>query len=433
MKTFYHLFYLQSIIQLLLILSRHGGALITSSTTTTATATTGTNTSATIVDVERLQKTIANGQVYQQFDFLDEDQVQVMINDIERLREENIMRPSGLSNTLKKSEQNFGDQDRTTAPAPWWNKSLQIAGGVEEINSDYKDGTCQEQNNLIVDPKMQSVIDKIQSLRKELSFALNRPTMNDATLAHECYYSRSVVGAFLPRHMDERHEELKGPRGWMLPSRRSISWLIYLSDIDLVGGELRVFPQQFYNQGQLGLLESGSDNGNLQVGWIDMKGENDESITYPVYLDSWFNDKFNLDETEMNPKCILYTTKINNNKVKETFYVTKPWNNDMIQKATSDFLIELAEKDGSSVNKETILFISNDHARSFRLLEDREAWTSGPPPGSRTVDIIPKRGSLVMFDSVSVPHEVLKVQQRTRAALAGWFHEETQQFPISFS
>ena len=37
--------------------------------------------------------------------------------------------------------------------------------------------------------------------------------MKDPTLAHECYYSQSKPGAFLPRHMHERHEELKGPRG----------------------------------------------------------------------------------------------------------------------------------------------------------------------------------------------------------------------------
>ena len=30
--------------------------------------------------------------------------------------------------------------------------------------------------------------------------------------------------------MDERHEELKGARGWTTRNRRSVSWLLYLSD-----------------------------------------------------------------------------------------------------------------------------------------------------------------------------------------------------------
>lgn len=65
-----------------------------------------------LVEVERLMSAIANGRVYQQENFLTEDQVQIMINDIERLREQNMMKPSGLSNTLKKSDQKFGDEDR---------------------------------------------------------------------------------------------------------------------------------------------------------------------------------------------------------------------------------------------------------------------------------------------------------------------------------
>lgn len=49
------------------------------------------------------------------------------------------------------------------------------------------------------------------------------------------------------------------------------------------------------------------------------------------------------------------------------------------------------------------------------------------------VDIIPKQGSLVMFDSVTLPHEVLIVENNTRSALAGLFHEKTQGFPTNFS
>jgi len=46
--------------------------------------------------------------------------------------------------------------------------------------------------------------------------------------------------------------------------------------------------------------------------------------------------------------------------------------------------------------------------------------------------VYPVRGTLVAFDSVSLPHEVMEVTAgngRVRAAIAGWFHEETQGFP----
>lgn len=296
------------------------------------------------------------------------------------------------------------------------------------ISSDDMYSENFEENRL--DKNMQPIIDKIQNLRVQVSSILNRPTVSDATLAHECYYSRSSVGAFLPRHMDERHEELKGPRGWMLSSRRSISWLIYLSDVDLIGGQLRTFPQENYKNAKPGMIETGSHNGNLQIGWIDLPGNtNSELMTLPVYLDSWFFDATKQQSEPLDPRCILYTTLPNHINSVDLMYITKSWSNDSIQSATSDFLIAQAQKDRSSTNTETMLFIDSTYANGFRLLEDRESWTHGTPPGSIISDITPKRGSLVMFDSVSVPHEVLKVEKGTRAALAGWFHEETQQFP----
>lgn len=379
-------------------------------------STTSTSLKSKLVDETRLKTTIANGRVYQHFDFVNEEQVQSIIDDIDRLRKDGLMKPSGLSNTLK-NNQNFGEQDRATAPAPWWVSSLEKASGLN-VNDEE---SCQENDD--VNDTIQSVIDKIQALRLEVSSILDRPTMGDATLSHECYYSRSTAGAYLPRHMDESHEELKGPRGWMLPSRRSISWLIYLSDVELLGGELRSFPQQKFNSGKPGSRESGSHNGNLQVGWVDMAGS-----ALPVYLDSWFNVKENNDESL---SCILYVVpEIETETNTGIQYITRPWNNDSIQLSTSNFLKIQAKKDSEI---DSILFIKQEYAKDFRLIEDRESWENGPPQGSTTIDITPARGSLVLFDSVSVPHEVLKVERNTRSAIAGWFHEETQQFPTVFS
>ena len=45
------------------------------------------------------------------------------------------------------------------------------------------------------------------------------------------------------------------------------------------------------------------------------------------------------------------------------------------------------------------------------------------------VDVSPEGGTLVLFDSVTVPHEVRTTTAGERIAIAGWFHEEQQEFP----
>ena len=45
---------------------------------------------------------------------------------------------------------------------------------------------------------------------------------------HEFSYTRFAPGASLARHVDEHHEETKGTEGWRAPTRRSVTWLVYL-------------------------------------------------------------------------------------------------------------------------------------------------------------------------------------------------------------
>ena len=54
-------------------------------------------------------------------------------------------------------------------------------------------------------------------------------------------YNWYEPGAKLGMHLDEHHEETKGVRGWLRPSRRSVTWLVYLN-----GGILRCFPRNFH-------------------------------------------------------------------------------------------------------------------------------------------------------------------------------------------
>ena len=47
----------------------------------------------------------------------------------------------------------------------------------------------------------------------------------------------------------------------------------------------------------------------------------------------------------------------------------------------------------------------------------------GPDGGERVRDVSPAGGTLVLFDSVALPHEVLPSVGRDRLACSGWFHE----------
>ena len=41
-------------------------------------------------------------------------------------------------------------------------------------------------------------------------------------------------------------------------------------------------------------------------------------------------------------------------------------------------------------------------------------------------DVDPRGGTLVLFDSVSLPHEVLATKGKERWACSGWLHEDQQ-------
>ena len=46
----------------------------------------------------------------------------------------------------------------------------------------------------------------------------------------------------------------------------------------------------------------------------------------------------------------------------------------------------------------------------------------GEDGGEKIKDILPRAGTLVIFDSVTLPHEVLETN-RERFGVQGWFHE----------
>ena len=76
------------------------------------------------VDVAALKDRLRSGRVYQHFDFLSEEEVTALWDEIHRLESDGGFARSGLSNTVQGNSQQFGSQDRTLCPVPWWTDSL---------------------------------------------------------------------------------------------------------------------------------------------------------------------------------------------------------------------------------------------------------------------------------------------------------------------
>ena len=167
---------------------------------------------------------------------------------------------SGLSNSARGMAQAFGDADRI------------VRAIRPDLGGDI--GTRREFGR------------HLDALRGEAGAALGR-----SLICAEQYYSIHRGGAFLPRHMDEKHEELKGDRGWSTSHRRSLSWLLYLSSEDVGGGAFRGYVRDLAD----GAPGVGTHEGNIQVGWL-ARGEGrlavsasrvDADATDPVFLDAW--------------------------------------------------------------------------------------------------------------------------------------------------
>jgi hypothetical protein len=78
---------------------------------------------------------------------------------------------------------------------------------------------------------------------------------------------------------------------------------------------------------------------------------------------------------------------------------------------------------------ERFLFIEPPKSRLGDILKGGQDYAgTGEDPAADEVtdDIDPIGGTLVLFDSVSLPHEVLATRGRERWATSGWFHEDQQ-------
>ena len=324
---------------------------------------------AKMIDPLALKARVNSGRAFYVDDFISQSTLKALQDDIAQAESLGVFEVSGLSNFASSQQKFEKGKDRLVA-------AVLGASGYTSKN-------------------LESIGRELSGLRRSLAGPLDRPSLADDSLEHEIYYSISGPGAGLPRHLDERHEELKGRKGYLKRSRRSLSWLLYLSDANWNsaedGGQIRTFP--VLSQHGIG----GSHQGNLQVCWLSSDGEEPR----PVFLDA------------SRQPCALYI--LSSAGARRRDYISCDFD---LQAATTSGTAEIF----------TSALTPEYRQRPLLLLEDREAWQRGElPAGSRVEEINPRGARLVIFDSVMLPHEVEAVSQQTgrgrRLALAGWWHE----------
>ena len=179
-------------------------------------------------DARIASKTIKSGGIYVLDDWLEPRLARALRDDALALQEAGAFSKSGVSNTAAAASR-YGAQDRavrTLGPS---------VGGDVHARAE------------------------LDGLLEGLRAALSERSPGPLTL-EEQYYSIHAPGAFLGRHMDERHEACKGEAGFLHDSRRSVSWLVYLQQAKR-GGELRAWCRE--SAGDVGAHE-----GDVQVGWL---------------------------------------------------------------------------------------------------------------------------------------------------------------------
>jgi len=327
---------------------------------------------------------IAQGGVAIEHNWLPPDLVKSLRADAMDLFHAGQFQPDGLTNTARsKSEQGFTPKaDRQTfRGGAGWSSDVGNAAARKEF------------------------ADRMRSLRNELAAGLDRPTLEpEGTIKHEMTYNWYEPGAKLGRHLDEHHEETKGTKGWRYPTRRSVTWLVYLNDgwATNEGGALRCFPRSDIELSTS--AQVGAHRGNLQVGWLNGKD--------PVFLDcfrpSGGSALYRLASAKSRGIELLSSADFDVPRQPIDFaqFMASQYRGSFQQISTSRLDPRFVSADGTT-----------------------NAAVVVPPmiQESSTLDIVPAAGTLVLFDSVSLPHQVQPVtSNRQRIAATGWFHEDSQ-------
>jgi Rps23 Pro-64 3,4-dihydroxylase Tpa1-like proline 4-hydroxylase len=386
------------------------GTLATTTTTTTTTTTIASTNSAQISKADVVK--IANGGVAVLPEFVPSDLVRRMRIDAQQLKRKGAFRPDGLTNNAlgNSNQQGFTQSsDRQT-----------FRGNGSGSQQSWFQAELGDYNTRI------EFDDLLASLRKQLAADLNRPSLLAADLEknrqrHEITYNWYEPGAKLGRHLDEHHEETKGPKGWRYPSRRSVTWLVYLNEDwkDSEGGALKCHPRSGHDGSDDGSNNAlacgpiGAHEGNLQVGWMD-----DHT---PVYLDA-----FRESGGTALYSCKSAVAANAGNVSYERVYWSK-----------RDFDVPAQPVDFSGFLPKTVRprFEQISTAAKdprFAAPSATVAAAASTTGETNALEVTPSGGTLVLFDSVTLPHSVLEVTgNRQRIAATGWFHEDSQfTFPV---
>ncbi|KAL7524415.1 hypothetical protein ACHAWF_000940 [Thalassiosira exigua] len=390
-----------------------------------ASSTSSTNNSQ-LVPPDAIRK-ISTGRVAVLRNWLPPRLVSAMRSDARSLFDAGQFNPDGLTNTAlgDASKQGFtGKADRQT-----------FRGGAD-WNSDAGHRATRKEFESLMD-----------ELRRELASALDRPTLatefpdgREGSPKHEMTYNWYEPGAKLGRHLDEHHEETKGTKGWTVPTRRSVTWLVYLNDdwAEEEGGWLRCFPRVSQDVGdddddnqrrrlRRNDVQVGSHMGNLQVGWLD--------DVEPVFLDCFSRE---------SGGSALYRVVRDGGVAGD--------GDDVAECEESTSTIDVLSRSDFDVPPQPVdfsVFLAEEHRSKFEQIstsrrDPRFAGGGGGATGGSVndsstsssevsheekdaLDILPAAGTLVLFDSVSLPHRVREVTGgRQRIAATGWFHEDSQ-------
>lgn len=382
---------------------------------------------------------IRRGGVCVMPDWISPNEIAALRSSIIDLRDQGAFCPSGLSNRVLGDTNQFGSTDRWTCT---------IDDDNNGDNSNNKLGLVDREARRPVEEKLEELRQTLQLQQSTLLQLLLQPKLELELELAEQYYSISPPASCLPRHMDERHEDTKGDKGWEHETRRSISWILYLNnyttaDIDtndddnkkiidhrktiyntetMSGGELRLYCRKTQDW-------CGANDGDLQVGWLPSSAFSSTSCSSssnrsneftPVFLDGWKktssggNDDGDSDD-EWVPRSALYRLDSQRQRdyLSESFGADSPSWPSECNLEPHQFAAALA-----------LQLTSKQHQTLFAGVEDHNLVV-----GTEIVDVKPIGGTLVLFDSVVLPHEVLPTKHGERIAMAGWFHEPVQEFP----
>lgn len=393
-------------------------------TATTIVAAAATTTTSPLLSRSAVAK-IANGGVAVLPGFVPADMVERMRTDAQQLQKKGAFRPDGLTNYALggSNQQGFTpSSSRQTFRAE--GSGSQQSWFLSELG-DY--------------PTRIDFDDLLAELRKQLAADLNRPTLlasddqQKDRQRTEITYNWYEPGAKLGRHLDEHHEETKGPMGWRYPTRRSVTWLVYLNENWKAheGGALLCHPREGHDgtnddaTNAIACGPIGSHEGNIQVGWMD-----DHT---PVYLDAF----------RESGGTALYSCKVPSKRASSSRASSSasPFDAtyERVYWSKRDFDVPAQPIDFGSFLPKAVRQrfeqiststkdprFANSNAPST-LVATTTTTEKSSTKDTNELEVTPSGGTLVLFDSVTLPHSVLEVTgNRQRIAATGWFHEDSQ-------